>query len=225
MSNKVKQSVVDSVFDSLVSESSHRVIKSLGIIRKACENELEKGRLNFTIASIGRLSESMGGPKEQAIRNKTNSGKVYRSLIKAYATTYQPKKEERVGILESYEDVLAGVEDHKIRIRMLDFLAKNKKLENQIKQQQMALNAPDWSDLQGNPISHSAIGIDLNLIELKALSHFISQDNINSRNWSVSNDGQIIDESGKALTKRGFVDAIEKLNVVSEQSLIGKNDG
>jgi len=214
MSNKVKQGVVDKVYASLLEESSERVKGSLGILKSVCDELVKKGRLNFSIAEVGRLSEVKGGPKTQTIRNDTLPAQAYRALLEIYESIYRVKKIAELGLEESIEQTLASIEDPKIRIKMLDLIAENKKLKSQIRQQQAALNAPASSDINGNPVSSN---IALDPIGIKALCDFISPVNLSGQNWSISNQGQIIDANGTAITKRGFADAIDKLSVLSEQ--------
>jgi hypothetical protein len=84
----------------------------------------------------------------------------------------------------------------------------------------MALNTPTSSDMYGNPISNN-LGIELNSLEIKALSDFISESNQKEHGLSISRQGQVLDSNGTAITKRAFVDAIEKLTTVSAQKKIG----
>lgn len=219
MANKVRQDVVDKTYEALKLEASPRTAKSLQVLKQVCDTQVKAKKLNFTIAEIGRLSEAVGGPKAQTIRNKTAPAKTYRALLNAFENAYQAKEVKELAS-EGAEDLIASIEDTRLRIKMMDVLAENKLLKKQIQQQQMALNAPVISDMQGNAITSDTKAIPLNDLELKALSHFISPDNQKHYGFSVSPTGQILDTDGNAITKHGFVDAIEKLTTVSDQKLI-----
>jgi hypothetical protein len=223
MANDIRQEIINSTFESLLLECSHRTGKSLEVIKKVCDNQVKAKRIIFTIAEIGRLSQAIDGPKEQTIRNDTKPAKAYRTLISAYESAYQAKQIAKLGP-NGAEQLIASIEDHRLRIQMMDLLAENKLLKNQVKQQQLALNAPTSSDMHGNPISNN-LDIELNSIEIRALSDFISESNQKEHGLSISGQGQVLDRNGNAITKRAFVDAIEKLTTISGQNNLRGSHG
>ena len=74
----------------LKQNSTSKTVKSITIIHNVCTEQAERGSNDFSIATIGRLSEAAHGPKTQAIRNKT--GDKYRALIESWAVFKKPLK-------------------------------------------------------------------------------------------------------------------------------------
>ena len=217
-----KTSLIDIKFEALAAECSERKIKSLKIVREACQAQVGKIKPNFTIAEIGRSSESMGGVTAQAIR--TEPKKIYQQLIREFKKLY--KTSEPVKIPKTADEIIyqiEKIEDNSLRFAILEIYAKNKALTNENKQLKQigALVVSKSGDLiQKKGQSQGS----LNDLELKALTDFVNPVNLKERNWSISNEGQIFDADGRPVTKRGFVDAVDKLSVVGD-NIIGDMNG
>src|SRR5258706_756582 len=73
----------EDVLTALQRDATSRTRQSLELIYTLCKEQYEAGNLDFSVATIGRLSAARGGPSTQAIRNAT--GEHYRTLLKAWA--------------------------------------------------------------------------------------------------------------------------------------------
>lgn len=216
-----KTSLIDKIFEDLAGECNERKRESLRIVREACQAQVGKINPTFSIAEIGRTSEAMGGVSARSIR--TEPKKIYQKLISEFKKLYRTT--EPVKLPKTSDEIITlieKIEDNSLRFAMLEIYAKNKALTNENKQlkQIEALVVSKNGDLIQNKGASQSL---LNDLEIRALTDFINPTSLKERNWSLSNEGQVIDESGRPITKRGFVDAVEKLVIVGD-NLIGTID-
>jgi hypothetical protein len=205
--------VINAIFESLSEKSTNRTEKSLAIIKGVCDEQVAKKRLNFTIAEIGRLSQSMGGPSEQTIRNKTIAGETYRSIINAFNDQHGALKTKRMlGANADATATIHTIEDHETRIQMFELLAENHKLKKQVREYELACMAPSIYNFNGEISPSTLVGQQLDSVELKALSQFILDEHLHSLDLEIGTNGRLIRIStGDAVTKPGFIDAIRKV--------------
>jgi hypothetical protein len=212
---------VNAVYDSLFDKSTKRTKDSLAIIKKVCDEQVNKKHLNFTIAEIARLSKTKGGPSEQTIRNKTSAGETYRSLIDAFSIEYSPTKSITTSSnTKNVTTTIHEIENHHTRIQMYDLLAENLKLKSQIREYELASSAPTIYNLNDNDLSSTLQIEQLNSLEIKALSQFISDDNLLHLGLEIDDNGRLVKLiNGDVYTKPGFIDAIRKITTIQGNSL------
>jgi hypothetical protein len=202
---------IDTIYNDLYEQATTRTKKSLETLKEACDSQVSRKATDFTVATIGRISEEMGGVKEQAIRNKT--GEHFRTLIEAYSTVHSVKMPKALS-----KDPLTWVntiEDPRQRYEVLNMYAENKRLQNELN----LLKASTVIDVDMRVSSapqSDGIRLEnkLNDVELRALTHFISESNLKHFDMKLGTNGRLLNSGGKAITKVGFIDAIEKLAII-----------
>jgi hypothetical protein len=119
------------LLEELCKNAHPRKQQSLKLIYRLCEEQHDRGSSDFSIATIGRLSEAAGGPAAAAIRNKT--GDDYKALIKTFAGAVGGKARkvaERKGSV--LDEILEGVSDPVLRTRIGILLAELESARGQI---------------------------------------------------------------------------------------------
>ncbi len=213
------------VLETLKSNASKRKKNTLNLLYKLLENHTKKGEIDFTIATIGRLSEAYGGPSTQAIRNKT--GIDYRTLIEVFAEAARPKVVKRAAKTMSAlslndEDILKRITEPALRavvasiIRERDLARKELKvLKNQtnivVDCRKQAAPATVLANESGTIELLSTISELLNGSESEALEDAISDSLFEQRGWTKFDNGRVKDEMGSHLYKPGYVVAIRKI--------------
>jgi hypothetical protein len=212
-----KTTMINNKYEELAAKCSARKQQSLAIIRQACQAQTAKIKPNFSTAEIGRESEKLGGVSAQSIR--TEPKQIYQALIDEFKRLYRVAEEVKVPTTqEEIERQIESIENNSLRYAMMEIYAKNKALVNENKQLKN-LETLVYSYQTGELLSHQdQSGAGLDEIEIKALADFISSNNLKERGWSLTSQGQLLDENGKALSKRGFGDAIEKLTTLDVET-------
>ncbi|WP_377111938.1 gamma-mobile-trio protein GmtX [Pseudoalteromonas sp. M58] len=198
---------VEVIFNELLNRAkSKRVKNNLEILKLACDSQIKNKSNDFSIATIGRISDSLGGIKAQSIRNKT--GRLYQQLIIAYnaenPTDVIDKK------LTEPMSWVGRIEDPELRYKILDLIASEKKLKNELNQLKAITEIEvDLRSERGK--SPMRIENSLSDVELKALSDFISDNKLADNGFKIGSNGRLVNSMGKPITKPGFIDAIQKL--------------
>jgi len=206
---------LDEQLEKLMLESTAKTGKSLQLLSDICKEQYERGSLDFSIATIGRLSEEVGGPKSSAIRNKTPSGDKYKTLLKAWKNEY--KKKPRPRTTRKKDQWAEDIQDHQTRWLALDLINENRKLiaENlkykEVKVLQIDMRKPPLTT--GKMVAareEKKANIEFTASELKSLSHAISEQCFDDFDLSKDARGRV-EQGGEEMFKVGFVSAIEKI--------------
>jgi hypothetical protein len=219
------QIMPDELLKALCAKSNARKQHSLGIVHNVCKEQHERGSLDFSIATIGRLSQKQGGPACQSIRNAT--GEDYRALIQSWAELAQGKMKKPVKSASgsSSDNWLSKISDPAVRAIVGITLAENKKLRDEINL--LKQNAQVVIDRREKPINPRVITTaevpaqsimeGLLPFEQEALKHAISDEFLAAQRWTKDENGRIKTRSGATLFKPGYIDAIQKvLNHISK---------
>jgi hypothetical protein len=205
------------LFSQLFDNASTRKKRSLEIINQVCMEQQEHGSVDFSIATIGRLSEAAGGPTERTIRNK--DGAEYQALMHTWAsqangvTRKPPSKKEP----SAMEDILNMIDNPSARALVGVMIAENRKLkgENTLLKTQMQVSI----DMRPNTQLTGANGkgtvqvlptFNLLPIEIDALEHAISNTLMKEQGWTQDDHGRV-KRGGRTIFKAGFVRAIRKV--------------
>ncbi|OTG96010.1 hypothetical protein B9T24_09680 [Acinetobacter sp. ANC 4654] len=195
--------------------------RSLDKLNALLEKRFNAGEKDYSIATIGRISQADGGVGDVSIRNRT--GQHFKELINAWAskakTTMKkpPVPHSRKHDTPSDMDLLKRLDDPAMRAVFGQIITeKNKlKVENRILKQ----NVEVIVDMRPNYVKgiEQAVevvpalrGILLNS-EIEALENAINEGNMANRGWLVTRLGAVKDENGHLLFKTGFVSAIQKI--------------
>ncbi|HEY5777263.1 MAG TPA: gamma-mobile-trio protein GmtX [Terrimicrobiaceae bacterium] len=181
--------------------------------------------VDYSIARVGKFCEQHGGPKSQSIRN--SNGAKFRALIEAFAndagavTRRTPSKPR-----SNIDRAIDQIQDLGVRTAIRMTIERARRLERQNDELRSAfknLSIPaaaspshGTSALEGgfiSPVSSTGSFPPLEALHLEAVAKFISDEWIQSRFWSISNDGSIVEEvSGSALiAPPGFVNALRRI--------------
>ncbi|MCC4834776.1 hypothetical protein LMH66_19210 [Shewanella sp. 10N.7] len=200
--------------EKLKQSATPKMAKTIDLIHQICTEQSERGSCDFTIATIGRLSESVNGPKTQAIRNKT--GEKYRALIQSWAEYKKPLKVITSKVKEQNAWV-NDIDDARIKWLVMDLIAQNSKLTGQLQLAKelsnINIDLRPVANIDAIESSSHRSSTKSNLLptEVEALSHSIEPERFKRNGWTVDNRGRVKGSDGNTIFKAGFVDAIEKI--------------
>ena len=198
------------VLQSLKESTGKRTSKSLDILSSVLEKQSEKEIKDFSIVTIGKLSEQAGGPSTQTIRNKT--GLHYQTLISAWAdwnnkTMKKPVKKQLHTAESGDMEILKNITEPVLRALVGTILAERNKYRSQLNTLKQHANVTiDTRDHTGNQMP-----IVLNEMEMSALRESVSDAFFTQMNWLVTQAGQVKSNEGIEIYKHGYVNAIKKV--------------
>ena len=212
----------DEVLEQLKKGADARKRRNLDLVYEICREQHERGSKDFTLATIGRLSQQRGGPVAQSFRNK--GGGHLRAIISAWAdhTEGMLKRPQKTSDTPM-NSVLRKIEDAAVRALMGSVIAENTRLKGQVSL--IKRNANVIIDMRPEPAASHTMEVlpptTLTESEKEALAHAISDEFMKSEGWTVAPSGRVKNANGRSLYKAGYVTAIKK---VLEQSK-GEQDG
>lgn len=175
--------------------------KTLDAIFSVCQEQLDRGAVDFSYTTISRIGSAQGVPKAQSIRNK--SGEAYQALIGCFAE--QLKGNRKSVKLRSADSWIDDIADPKIR-----FLVSKQQAElHEAKRLVREIIPPGTSiivdDRRGVQSHHRLSDIERRALEFLASGEFLKE-------WGyVAGDrGEVIDSQGNRLFKPGTIDALKK---------------
>lgn len=194
------------LLELLSKDADPRKVKSLRVIHDICEDQRARGSMDFSVATIGRLSSEKGGPAGGAIRNAT--GEAYRAIIKAHLDAAGGKK-PKGRPHKADENPFEGITDPVLRARIGILLAENQSLRGQL------LAARSFASKESSVDLRTGIVTDnrqvLTKQEILALAHAFSQENLAAQGWQVTENGRVLSEDGSVIFKTGFASVILKI--------------
>lgn len=204
------------LLEELCSMATSRTEAALRTLHGVLEKQSQVVPLDFSIATVGRLSSEQGGPSTQTIRNRT--GKHFQQLIEAWAayagtTTKKPLSIRQKQILNSNDQhVLNSIDDPVIRAVVGSLIAERNKYRDQLNV--LKANIDIVIDRSKSVTSRTSFGgTNLTRMEIEALKTAISDEFMDSQCWVVMPTGQVKNEDGTEVYKRGYVNAISKIIV------------
>ncbi len=202
------------LYKQLCENASKRKQNTLHLINELCIEQSKNPTKDFSISTIGRLSQKNGGPTEQALRNK--NGADYRALIGAWAqfcntTTKKPLKNHNTTLTDS---ILSNISDPTTKALVGMVISENKSLKREISllKEATVLDV----DLRYQPQERAKddvveiLSISLTDMELSALQHAISDEFIVSQGWKSDEYGRI-KKQNMQIYKPGYITAIKKI--------------
>jgi hypothetical protein len=201
------------LLDALCTHADPRKERSLRLIYAICEEQLNRGSKDYSVATIGRLSAERGGPAAGAIRNKT--GEAYRAVIKAFADSVGGKNRKTVDVTSTPADlILHGVTDPVLRARIALLLADLKSTRAQLLAARHLANQNAVLDME-RELSDGGVNCaaapHLSPLEIRALENAISKVTLTHWGWRVDAAGRIVTDTGQTVFAAGFVTAIGKV--------------
>jgi len=215
--------------EKLKQNSTARTAKTLDLVNKICVEQADRGSSDFSIATIGRLSEAVNGPQTQTFRNKT--GEKYKALVQAWASYKKPLRVASSKIKEK-DAWVNDIINSRIKWLVKDLLAQNSKLKGQLQLAKEMSNihidlrpVSEDTGLSNFPKA-SLVKPTLTEQQRSALVHAINPKELKKIGWRVDERGKIKHfvkvEGGKAddggdvyeevlLFRAGFIDAIKTI--------------
>lgn len=208
----------DAMYEELKKVANSRKAESLKIVHDVCREQFERGSKDFSIATIGRISEEKGGPKAQTIRNKT--GDDFKGLISAWAShTGGARKREPKPSENPMHAIMEKIADPGVRAIMGMVLAENRKLKGEVnllkRTTEITIDKRAQPSVAAPQVSHAPVQVlppsfGLTGQEKEALQHAISSKQMEDEGWRADDSGRILNATGRPLFKAGFVTAIKK---------------
>lgn len=202
------------VLDELCLQATTRTIAALKILHQVLEQQSQAKPLDFSIATIGRLSHQQGGPSIQTIRNRT--GKHFKELIEAWAaysgtTCKKPLSVRQKQLLNSNDQhILGSVDDPVIRAVMGTLIAERNKYRDQLNV--LKANTDIFIDRTQDQQKDAPLPMALlTPMELESLRAAVSADFMERMHWTVMPTGQVKDEDGREVYRRGYANGLQKL--------------
>lgn len=211
----------DELFTMLFESAGTRKKKNLEIIHEICREQLNRGSMDFSVATISRLSVERGGPAKSTIHNKTGSD--FQALIKAWASHTGgalKKPPKRTGPF-NYSELLYKIPDPSVRSIVGAALADNTKLRRElavlksntefvVDRRTHAVKLSGGLDAQVALVIRASFG--LSEVEKEALEHAISEQHLADEGWEADEYGRVVSTRTKrTVFKVGFVEAIRKV--------------
>lgn len=204
----------EALLESMCEYASLRKAQTLRLLFSICQEQQERGSPDYSVATIGKLSAERGGPSPAAIRNKP--GEDYRALIQAYAKSVDGKSRKPAKQKATHsEEVLEGVNDPVLRVRIKLLLAENESLRGQLLAARHLANQVSVLDLtqpheQVDTKAVAAAGLHLTYQEVLALESAISDTTLSHWGWSVDETGRVSTATGQVVFRAGFTTAVKK---------------
>ncbi|ATC57980.1 gamma-mobile-trio protein GmtX [Vibrio anguillarum] len=211
MANPVNPHIV---LEELCSRATARTTAALQTLHLVLEQQSQSTSLDFSIATVGKLSQEQGGPSTQTIRNRT--GKHFQQLIDAWAaysgtTRKKPLSVRQKQLLNNNDQhILESIDDPVIRAVVGSLIAERNKYRDQLNVLKANTDIVIDRTVKSQPKVTTSMN-QLTPIELEALRAAVSDEFMDDQRWVVMPTGQVKDENGIEVYKRGYVNGVLKL--------------
>jgi hypothetical protein len=193
----------DELLEKLKETATPRAGKTLDAIYEICCEQEQRGLDDFSVATIARLGHKRGVPKAQSLRNKT--GEPYRALLRCFEEQHRSDESEIRD--KGEDDWIEEIQNPKhrllARIQASELAAANKKLRNFV---------PPGTRIEVRDHQNQAFDEEraLNNLERRALEHLVSDEFLGKWDFSISEYGEIVDNTGTVVLRAATVDAVKK---------------
>lgn len=189
----------------LVTISDPRSQKMLQNVWKALETIRLANGNDYRIPIVAKLTEEMGGPKAQSMRNAT--GIHFRNLIDKYASVHQRPEQSKGD--DPHGKLLKEITDKHTKQHIRLLIQENTSLRNQLNiiKNNVARNAPPILPTSADDQTKSIAGPILSEIELDSIKDFL--EGLNKKGYEVNEFGAIIDPDGIEFAPPGLIDALK----------------
>lgn len=192
------------LLEKLKLDSSSKKQETLEIIYQICEEQLERGVNDFSIATIAKLGNKRGVPRAQSLRNKT--GEKYQALIQCFAEE-ATKKSIPKKIPKNESSWIDEIDNpkHKLLVRML---------ASELKSTKKQLDEVIPPNLRVDVYDHKTAPLESNFkltrLERSAFEYILSQSFRNKWQLTENEYGELVDSSSTPVFKVSTIDAIKK---------------
>lgn len=195
--------------------------KNLEIVHQVCAQLHRLGSKDFSLATVGRMSEERGGMSLRALYNATSSD--FKALIRAWAEFAADKVSEarHRESLPADTSLLRKLSDPALRALVGSIIAERDRLRSEVKVLKSNANVViDKRVLPGHvnvtpqgQVIQVVSSAGLSETEKEALAQAISPEFLRHEGWAEGENGEIVNARGRKLFDIGFTNAIRKLLV------------
>ncbi|WP_394211600.1 gamma-mobile-trio protein GmtX [Psychrobacter piscatorii] len=212
---------IESVLDTLKDGRTPKTQRSLEGLNTVLKDYFDSGRRDFSITTIGRISEEKGGVGYQSIRATAN--RHYRDLIEAWAAKAQTttKKPPSIPAKKSGQDyqLLERIDDTAVRALFGQIIRERDRYKseaNMLKNQtQIIIDKRPTTFTESNSEARVELLPSLKGVcsdnEIKALRTVCSDEWLEKFDFNANDLGQVKDEYGNEILPRGFLTGLRKL--------------
>lgn len=210
------------VLAALTERARTQKRNNLTIVHQICSELHRLGSKDFSLATVGRMSEERGGMSQRAFYNATSGD--FKTLIRAWANfstgsvkaTVEPKGRETP---QDDNNLLRKIDDPALRTLLGYIIAERDRLRSEVKVLRAhAQVVIDRRVLPGHinvtptgQVIQVMSSAGLSDTEKQALSQAISKEFLTQEGWSEGPNGEIQNSRGRTLFGIGFANAIRKV--------------
>jgi hypothetical protein len=211
------------ILEDLKQNASVRKVRTLHLLYELLEQQSLEAQPDYSIATIGKLSEKRGGPSAQSIRNK--GGADYRRLIEAWAhskgaTTRRPRSSD-TALPAKAEDLLSKIGDPALRAAVGTIIAERNRYLAEMKvlksQTEFIVDLRRTKARQQQTSGNINLSDVLTELEREALAYAASPEMLVDNGWAASDSGRVKNRAGRTVLKAGFLSAVEKLVALTQE--------
>lgn len=207
----------EDILERFLEMASERKRRSLRIVFDALITLRSQGATHYSVASVGKLSAKLGGPKEQSIRN--TSGATFRELIGHFADAAGARqKAERLPNESQLEAAIRAIPDIGVRTLVNMKVQEGKRLKSENDRLRHAFHdlavqseRKDIAEIGAGKLGERNASIPGYAVE--AVRIFLSEQWLVERGLQVGPNGSIVDNAAGSdlIAPPGFVDALKAL--------------
>lgn len=210
------------LFTTLSAAARPQKRHNLDIVHQVCTELHRLGSKDFSLATVGRLSEERGGISRRALYNSASGD--YKALIQSWASVAgagrKPVSEHRSrDALSEDSDLLRKIDDLALRTLMGYIIAERDRLRGEVKLLRANANVViDRRALPGHinvtpqgQVIQVMSSVGLSDTEKQALGQAISSEFLTQEGWSEGLNGEILNSRGRKLFGIGFTNGIRKV--------------
>lgn len=205
----------DEVLARLCDGADPRRVRSLRAIHAVCEAQREHGSRDYSLATIGRLARTTGGPSAAALGNPT--GKAYRLLIASHRDAYAAAPRQRKRQSDDVDALLVGIRDPLQRARIEQLRDEVRRLRVRAADlQRLANGAARVTVVRGEAnepdrVLQDVRAPDLLPYEREALVRALEPRRLKALGLTAGPTGRVETEDGHELFAAGFATGLRKL--------------
>lgn len=208
------------LFAALSAGARPQKRNNLTIVNQICTELHRLGSKDFSLATVGRMSEERGGMSQRALYNTTSED--FKTLIRAWAdfstgsVKVEPKGRDA---FQGDNSLLKKIDDPALRTLLGYIIAERDKLRGEVKLLRAhAQVVIDRRVLPGHinvtptgQVIQVMSSAGLSDTERQALSQAISAEFLAQEDWSEGANGEILNARGRKLFNIGFANAVRKI--------------
>lgn len=193
--------------------------RNLEIVHQMCAKLHNLGSKDFSLSTIGRMSEEKGGMSLRALYNSTSGD--FKALIRAWADFAADKVSETKPREAPPADtaLLRKIPDPALRALVGSIIAERDRLRGEVKVLKTNANVVIDKRVLPGHVSVTPQGQVIQVVnsaglsetEKQSLAQAISPEFLRQEGWAEGANGEIVNNRGRKLFDIGFANAIRKL--------------